>query len=174
MENTKNIKVGGGIMETETWAVIPECPEYEVSTGGGIRRGNRVKKPARKANGYLQVVLYHDRKPHHRNVHRLVASVFVPNPDHKPCVNHIDGVKSNNRPSNLEWVTHHENTQHGITAGLLTVGSDRYNSKLTSEDVCEILTSPDMRLRELAERYSVSISTIWNIRHGVSWKHVAR
>lgn len=161
-------------MTNETWAVIPECPEYEVSTEGRVRRNGRVKTPAMKRNGYQQVVLYHNHRPHHRNVHRLVAGAFVPNPDSKPCVNHIDGVKTNNRPSNLEWTTPSENIRHGLTMGLLTVGSARYNSKLTEQDVMNILIFPGLRLEDLAERYGVSITTIWNIRHGVSWKHVPR
>jgi len=127
--------------------------------------------PTPKVNGYLQVALYKARSPRYRNVHRLVAQAFVPNPSGKPHVNHKDGNKQNNVPNNLEWVTPHENTQHGLVVGLLTVGESRYNAKLTEKDVREIRQSSDY-LRTLADRYSVSISNIWNIKHRVSWKHV--
>lgn len=50
-------------------------------------------------------------------VHRLVAKLFIPNPDEKPIVNHIDGNRQNNNALNLEWVTSKENTQHAIKRG---------------------------------------------------------
>jgi len=62
--------------------------------------------------GYHQVVLWIDNTPYPRYVHRLVAQAFIPNPRNKPQVNHINGVKSDNRAVNLEWCTARENVIH--------------------------------------------------------------
>ena len=68
-----------------------------------------------KQSGYIRV--YINGKP--RLLHRLIAEAFIPNPDNKPEVNHIDGNKHNNDISNLEWCTHHENMSHAWNTGLI-------------------------------------------------------
>lgn len=69
--------------------------------------------------GYLMVHLYRKRMNKTVKVHRLVAEAFVPNPDGLPEVNHIDGNKSNNSASNLEWVTRRQNMRHARETGAL-------------------------------------------------------
>lgn len=68
--------------------------------------------------GYNTAVVYNDGKQKVFKVHRLVAIEFIPNPENKPCVNHIDGNKENNIVSNLEWCTHSENIKHAFKIGL--------------------------------------------------------
>jgi len=94
---------------------------YQVSNYGRVMRlsgsprclRNRILKNKKKPNGYLFVCLCNgmdNGKYYH--VHRLVAAAFIPNPENKPQVNHIDCEKTNNHASNLEWVTQSENQKH--------------------------------------------------------------
>ena len=70
-------------------------------------------KKQSKRHGYLGVALLKNNKHYHKLIHRLVAQAFIPNPDNKPQVNHIDENKANNHVSNLEWTTAKENCNYG-------------------------------------------------------------
>lgn len=83
-----------------------------------IKRGKILKSCINK-HGYLAVHLIKETKGQTKTVHRLVANAFIPNPENKPEVNHIDGNKQNNILENLEWVTSSENTLHAIKTGLI-------------------------------------------------------
>ena len=96
----------------EIFKVIKEYPMYSVSTEGRIRKNSnrRILSPSRKPSGYMQVnLMTNDGRRKKEYVHRLVALTFLPNDEHLPEVNHIDGVRDNNVLANLEWVTHQEN-----------------------------------------------------------------
>ena len=84
---------------------------------GAITRLKKIKFGKRK-NGYVYTSL-RVRKGHNKTVylHRCIAEAFIPNPHNKPCVNHKNGIPSDNRISNLEWCTHSENTRHAVRAG---------------------------------------------------------
>ncbi len=76
--------------------------------------------PVLGSNGYMFVNLYSVSGAHKmKSVHRIVAEAFLENPENKPCVNHIDGDKTNNSISNLEWCTHSENSIHAVSIGLI-------------------------------------------------------
>lgn len=87
----------------------------------------RILKPSLKQNGYLRVVISEGNVTKNYYVHRLVAIYFLDNAENKPCVNHIDGIKTNNHVSNLEWVSYNENLNHAYRIGLIK----------TSENVIE-------------------------------------
>ena len=90
---------------------------YYATEDGNIINGKngRVLKPYSDCSkGYVCV----DIKGKKYKVHRLIAEAFLPNPEHKPQINHIDGDKTNNKISNLEWCTNSENAIHAIKNGL--------------------------------------------------------
>ena len=96
----------------ELYKLIPGYPGYAVSTWGNVSNTETgcILKTQETKKGYLRVDLFdEDGNRKHWKVHRLVAMAFIPNPDEKQQVNHIDGNKKNNSVSNLEWVTDEEN-----------------------------------------------------------------
>lgn len=106
----------------ERWQIIESNPNYEVSNTGRIRRIGRDKDHSVSVNtrGYLKTDLYQNSVRSSARVHRLVAEAFIPNPEHKPEVNHKDGNKLNNTVDNLEWVTKKENCKHAWDTGLVS------------------------------------------------------
>lgn len=76
-----------------------------------IKRG-KFLKPKKDKDGYMCYTLYNEGKREHKFEHRLVAQAFIPNPDNKPQINHINGIKHDNRIENLEWCTNSENQIH--------------------------------------------------------------
>lgn len=113
-------------MAIEVWAPVNGWEDrYEVSDQGHVRSLNyhmtgqtHPLKPITSGKGYLMVGLCRRQKMKWEKVHRLVAVAFIPNPEKKPQVNHINGDKTDNRAVNLEWATQSENMQHAYKAGL--------------------------------------------------------
>ena len=93
---------------------------WEVSTYGRIKKNNKLYTPfergGRLNNRYLCLSI---NNPFGGYIHRIVANTFIPNPENKSTVNHIDGDKRNNHISNLEWATYSENFQHALKLGLI-------------------------------------------------------
>ena len=122
---------------TERWEPIVGYEGlYEVSNLGKVRNSrigthNYHKELALQPNGrrgsakYISIGLWKNNKPKYKYLHRLVAEAFIPNPDNKLYVNHIDGYPYNNAVTNLEWCTAHENMQHAVDTGLVKYDSTR-------------------------------------------------
>ena len=128
------------INSMEEWRDIPgyECL-YKVSNLGRIKRNGRLKTFRLDRGGYLTVWLCKDSEQKNYKVHRLVAQAFIPNPNNKLTVNHIDGYKQNNAVENLEWATHSENIIHANKTGLRTVTeAQRRAARETGKKTCEL------------------------------------
>ncbi len=151
-------------------------PKYLVTREGKVFRKFPFREVKGSLNtcGYLALSLGTRKKRLTKKVHAIVAETFLgPRPDGKH-INHKDGDKLNNRVSNLEYVTHSQNTLHAYKLGLMTSRGERNSAaKLTEEQAKEIKydtsgTAPVL----LAKRYGVSRSTVYNITSGCTWKHI--
>lgn len=160
----------------ETWKRFKNTT-YSVSSTGCVYNeySGKILKPFPNNNGYLTVDLFHNTVRERVLVHRLVAIAFIPNPENKPFVNHIDGNKQNNCVENLEWCTPSENSIHAIETNLSAKGSGKTLAKLTEADVLEIQEAFEQGVKDyvLAEKYGVTSGVISSIRLGKTWKHVS-
>jgi len=100
--------------EGELWRDIPGYEDlYQASNLGRVRSHKHILKQNINQHGYLKLALYKEHIPKTIEVHRLIAKAFAPNPQNKPCVNHLDENKLNNTATNLEWCTVAENNTYG-------------------------------------------------------------
>lgn len=147
--------------------------DYEVSDLGRVRRARpgrrtfagRMMTAIRMKIGYLMVGPTIDGRNVNTYVHEMVAECFIgPRPDGAE-INHIDGDKSNARASNLEYVTHAGNMAHARRTGLMRVGEDHGNAKLSNADVADIRASHAAGAigSDMAREYGVSPSTVSQI-----------
>lgn len=174
----------------EIWKPVQNAESFfEVSSKGNVRSINRflidtkgrkffkkslmlIKHVDRK--GYLYVNLRINTLLKKKKVHRLVAEAFIENPENKPQVNHINGIKTDNKVENLEWVTSKENIRHSILKNLTkNKGEDNNKAKLSKEKVLKIRElKKEMSITQLALLFNVHHSTIGSIINYKTWKHI--
>lgn len=156
---------------------IENSKNYFVDSIGVVYGPKGVLKGEVSNAGYVRARLYYkDGSSKFQSVHRLVAEAFIPNPDNKPQVNHIDGNKQNNSVQNLEWSTVKENAQHASDNGLLKYrGENHHNTELEDSDVEEIcrLMESGYRNCDIVEMFGVTKGLVSWIRNGGAWKHIS-
>lgn len=133
----------------------------------------KIKRPLSR-KGYEVVMLYGKGKRRLYPIHRLVAEHFIPNPENKSQVNHIDGNKLNNNVKNLEWVTASENVKHSYDNGLTPKGEKHHQSKLKEREVRQIKSLLDRGCSQMkiARMFNISQCPISEIKRGVTWKNI--
>ena len=163
----KEIPNYNGIYYVSNIGNVKSITHYCEGRLGSGKQTGRTFKPQKCKKGYLRVTLSKNKKRKHFAVHRLVALNFIPNPENKPQVNHINGIKTDNRVENLEWCTNSENQIHAIKIGLVKIkkGGESRRAKLTNKQVLEIrnLYKKGFTNKELSLKYNVSSSVMSGI-----------
>lgn len=105
-------------------------------------------------------------------LHRMVAEKYIPNPNGYTDVNHINGIKSDNRVENLEWCSRSYNISHAIRTGLnpRTSGFVGHSRALKNAKDVEYIINSKETLKELSKKFNISITAISNIRRGITYK----
>jgi len=155
---------------------------YSIYENGVIVNLNTGKERSiTKGTRYPMVTLYNRGKVKTFSIHRLLALMFIDNPDNLPCVKHLDDNKYNYDLSNLAWGTHAENNKDAYDSGVkkyhnkpMPKGTNHGLAKLNEVSVNAIrliYSESDTTMNELSERYNVGRRTIGDIINRKTWKH---
>lgn len=175
-------------MNKKTYIIDGIKTKYEIYDDGRVysKHQNKFLKPYKTASGYLNVDLYIEGIRYKKEVHQLVAEMFIPNPENKPTVNHknIHNLsnkenKADNCVENLEWSTHKEQYDHARDTGLIPKDAlkginnpaSKYGDKI--ELVCQLLSEDKINQREISRMTGVSPDVVNRIRKGKSWTHIS-
>lgn len=159
------------------FTTIKKHPQYEISKEGIVRKivTSAIKSQYLNDKGYYMISIRYGLKTNPCRVSRLVAETFISNPQNKAEVNHINGIKTDNLWTNLEWATHKENIEHANKTGLTNnKGSNNGMAILTEGDIPEIrrLLNSGLSQYKIAQIFNVSRSAILNIKVNGYWSHV--
>jgi hypothetical protein len=148
-------------------ALPKKLPYKHAVTGGWFFRLTK-EQEIKQSNcrGYYKVGLCSNNVMTQPRTNRLVAQAFIPNPENKPCVNHINGIKTDNRVENLEWCTYKENNTHAVLTGLRKekTGKDRFNSKSV---ICKKTNKVYYTIQDAAKDINVHPATLSRALRGV-------
>ncbi len=154
--------------------------DYEVSNIGEVRNkiSGKMISQYTDRDGYKHASITINGKVIHRGVHRFVATAFIPNPENKPQVNHINGIKYINIVDNLEWVTNSENVRHAFDTGLKYAikGSNNVLSHYTDKQihqVCKMLEK-GISNKKISDKTGVDRKYITDIKKDRRWKHISK
>jgi hypothetical protein len=163
----------------ETWKRVPNFSKYFVSDLGNVKsfmehEDGLLLKTAVDACGYVRIRIFNDKGYRKTwKMHRLVLYAFLG--DSELQVNHKNGVKSDNKLSNLEYCTKSENLKHAYRIGIASNKGERHpNSKIKDSDAIKMreLYGNNVTQKSLSELYNLSVQTVSNIVNNKTWTHV--
>jgi len=172
---------------SEEWRDIPDFEGYQVSSFGRVKGVDRLRKGKtglRLTNGQeMKQVLNKKGYPevrlrkngcHTRLVHKLVASAFMTKPEGCTQINHLNGIKTDNRLENLQWVTSSQNQLHAYKLGLQPSRAGESNGRaiLTDKKVTALkeLYNSGKSAKEVSEIMNINLYTVRQIISGRTWK----
>ena len=143
---------------------------YYISDGGRVYNKDFTVKPPTYAKGYVKAPLYiRGVGKKQLSVHREVAKAFIPNPYNLPEVNHIDGDKTNNDYTNLEWCTSQQNIIHSVDTGLKHTAVHPYQVVA----ICKLLEKDKYSYKEIAKKIGLDpkngANIVRSIKHRKAW-----
>jgi len=173
MEKWRSIKGMSGYYEASTLGRIRSLDRIAIMKNGHQRmKKGQIIMPQSSKNGYYHFTPCLDGKQITRRIARLIAQTWIPNPENLPVVNHLNLEKTDNRVENLEWTTISGNTIHAIQNGVLYTGENKYNAKLTYDDIPHIfdLYKYGFYQHEIGTMYGVVQKTIGLILRRKAYK----
>jgi hypothetical protein len=165
-------------MEKEEWKEVVAYTELlSVSNFGRVKNKENKLIKLDSVTGYPRVRFRKNGIVFRKLVHRYIAESFIPNPENKPYVNHINGIKHDNRVENLEWVTASENTVHAIKTGLMkgSEGTKNPKSKLSEEEVLKIrimYKTGKYSYLDISKLFGITLANVGYVVLQKTWKHI--
>jgi histidyl-tRNA synthetase len=166
----------------EQWKDIPGWEGvYQISSFGRLKsfkeaKTGRILSNINSNGDYLSVILISQGRKQATKIHRLVAELFIPNPESKPEVNHKDTNKQNNRVDNLEWATKSENMIHAVGMNPEMVkGMNYYNQYVRPKSIIQLSLTGEIIAeypngREASEATGVCHRNIIQVASGTEYK----